>query len=127
MRKLLVLPLMLVMMPYAFAFDLNPIDPNIQPYYSSRTECKNKCSLSHCYSKMEQVCPSGWTKNSSGVCTRTGGTTHDTTNHRYITTMYGSCNPTTEERWYCANSCPTGCDTCCPTSGTSLCTQCQQI
>lgn len=125
MRKLLVLSLMLVAMPCAFALD--KIDPNIKPYYSSLTECRNNCSLSYCYSKIEQVCPSGWTENSSGVCTRAGGTIRDTTNHRYITELYGSCNPTSEEQWYCAKSCSSPCEQCCSSSGTSLCTTCQKI
>ena len=122
MRKLLVLPLMLVAMPCAFALNTNPITSS----YGSHAACGRACTLSYCYSKIEQVCPSGWTTNSSGVCTRKGETGHDTTNHRYITAVFGSCSPTTEEVWYCANSCPRGCEYCCPT-GESSCTTCPKI
>lgn len=122
MRKLLVLPLMLVAMPCAFALNTNPITSS----YGSHAACGRACTLSYCYSKIEQVCPSGWTTNSSGVCTRKGETGHDTINHRYITAVFGSCTPTTEEVWYCANSCPRGCEYCCPT-GESGCTTCLKI
>ncbi|HBP26973.1 MAG TPA: hypothetical protein DD611_03260 [Alphaproteobacteria bacterium] len=131
MRKLFAIPLMLVMMPCAFAAALDPLDPGtkLELYYTSSSECAKKCSLAACYSVLEDVCPSGWT-NYSDTCKRTSGTTHDTANHRYVTTVYGSCNTTSEERWYCAKACDADvCKTCCPVASGSIintCTACMK-
>lgn len=51
MRKLLVLPLMLVAMPCAFALNTNPTTSS----YGSHAACGRACTLSYCYSKIEHL------------------------------------------------------------------------
>lgn len=133
MKKLFAIPLILVMMPCAFAVDASKLNPDfslLDPYYASLSLCAQNCSLGACYSVVEASCPSGWTNN-SGTCTRTSGTTHDTTNHRYVTAMYGSCSTTDEEHWYCARLCDANtCSTCCSVASGKVvgtCEACNQL
>lgn len=130
MKKLFAIPLILAMMPCAFAA-LNPDFSLIDANYASLSSCALMCSLGACYSVVEaNSCPSGWTNN-SGTCLRLPSTAHDTTNHRYVTTTYGSCSVTDTEYWVCARACDADvCTTCCSVASGKVvgtCTACNQF
>lgn len=101
-------------------------------YYTSESECKQKCTRSICAltkssGTSTKTCPDGWIVMGD-FCVRKDITTYSETERRYTTFKYGSCAPTLEttEKWACVSSCGTLYQLCCPVSG-GVCEQPSEI